>query len=110
MNKTYMQEAIQLAQQGMNANQGGPFGAVVVKDGKIIARKSKKGKKFFGCSTYPECTFVSWFEPVEQKCPNCNSYMVKKYNKQKGNFLECANAECKHKIEIQSTATNENEE
>ena len=78
-------------------------------DGKIIARKSKKGKKFFGCSNYPNCDFVSWFEPVEQRCPECNTYMVKKYNKQKGNYLECTNAECKHKIDIPSGDNKEDE-
>ena len=65
--------------------------------GDILARKSKKGKKFFGCSTYPQCDFVSWFEPVAEKCPTCNSYMVKKFNKTKGEFIECANSECKYK-------------
>jgi len=65
--------------------------------GAILARKSKKGKKFFGCSKYPECDFVSWFEPVDEKCPKCNSLMVKKFNKAKGAYHECTNAECKHK-------------
>lgn len=66
--------------------------------GKILLRKSKKGRKFFGCSNYPECTFVSWFEPVETKCPQCGNFMVKKYSKSKGDYIECSNKECKHKI------------
>ncbi len=65
---------------------------------KIVERKSKKGKKFYGCSNYPNCDFVSWFEPVEKTCDKCGSYMVKKYSKAKGNYLECANASCKNKI------------
>lgn len=65
--------------------------------GKVLIRKSKKGRKFFGCSNYPQCDFVSWFEPVTQKCGKCGSYMVKKYSKAKGAFLECTNTECKHK-------------
>ena len=76
-------------------------------NGKIIARKSKKGKKFFGCGNYPNCDFVSWFEPVAEKCPKCGTYMVKKYNKQKGNYIECSNTECKHKIEIENASTND---
>ena len=36
--------------------------------GKILERRSKKGTKFYGCSNYPECDFVSWFEPTEIKC------------------------------------------
>lgn len=65
--------------------------------GKVLVKKSRKGRKFFGCSNYPECKFVSWFEPVKEKCPKCGSFMMKKYNKTKGEFLECSNAECKHK-------------
>lgn len=66
-------------------------------DGKVLVRKSKKGRKFFGCSNYPNCDFVSWFEPVEDKCPKCKSFMFKKFNKTKGTFYECSNIECKHK-------------
>ncbi|MBC2578932.1 type I DNA topoisomerase [Clostridium sp. DJ247] len=65
-------------------------------DGKVLVKRSKKGRKFFGCSNYPQCDFVSWFEPVEEKCTVCNSYMMKKYSKTKGNYLQCANTECKH--------------
>lgn len=66
--------------------------------GKVLAKKSKKGKKFYGCSNYPNCDFVSWFEPVADKCPECGSVMVKKYTKSKGSFIECTNVNCKHKI------------
>ena len=66
----------------------------------IVAKKSKKGKKFFGCSGYPECTFVSWYEPVKEKCPKCNSYMVLKYSKSKGKYIQCSNSECDYKEEV----------
>ena len=66
--------------------------------GKVLLRKSKKGKKFYGCSNYPECDFVSWFEPVDKKCPECGTYMVKKYNKTNGEYFQCSNGECKHKV------------
>jgi DNA topoisomerase-1 len=65
--------------------------------GKILERRSKKGTKFFGCSNYPECDFVSWFEPTDIKCPKCDTYMVKRYSKTKGDFMECSNKECKYK-------------
>ncbi len=76
---------------------------------KVVVRKSKKGKKFFGCSNYPNCNFVSWFEPVDQKCPECGTFMVKKYNKQKGNYIECTNSECKNKIDTPSTENKDSE-
>ena len=69
---------------------------------KILAKKSKKGKKFFGCSAYPSCDFVSWYEPLKDKCTKCNSYTVLRYNKTKGNYIQCANDECKNIIPIKA--------
>lgn len=70
--------------------------------GDILVKRSKKGNKFYGCSNYPECNFVSWSEPTNEKCPKCGEFMVKKYSKAKGNYLECSNKECKEKVEIKS--------
>ncbi|MBO6215999.1 MAG: type I DNA topoisomerase [Lachnospiraceae bacterium] len=55
----------------------------------IVARKTKKGRRFYGCEDYPDCDFMSWARPVSKKCPNCGGYMV-----QKGNKLSCADAAC----------------
>ncbi|MDF2882666.1 MAG: topoisomerase [Clostridiaceae bacterium] len=74
--------------------------------GKIQVKRSKKGRKFYGCSNYPKCDFVSWFEPSDKKCPQCGSYMVKKFNKTKGDFYECSNHECKHR-EYSTESNNE---
>jgi DNA topoisomerase-1 len=63
-------------------------------DGDIIERRSKRGKTFYGCSNYPRCDFVSWNKPVNQVCAACgNNYLLEKYSKAKGNFLQCP--ECK---------------
>jgi DNA topoisomerase-1 len=64
--------------------------------GELIARKTKKGRKFYGCNKYPECSFVTWDEPVAEKCPECGSLMVKKYTK-KGNEYKCINDDCGYK-------------
>ncbi len=61
--------------------------------GEIIQRKSKYGKIFYGCSKYPDCDFVSWNEPVKEKCPDCGAYLVKKITK-KESKLVCSNNEC----------------
>ena len=62
--------------------------------GDVIQRRSKRGKTFYGCSSYPNCDFVSWDKPVNRACPSCgHAYVVEKYNKAKGNFLLCP--ECK---------------
>jgi DNA topoisomerase-1 len=65
------------------------------KDGDLIERKTKKGKRtFYGCSRYPECDFASWDRPVAQPCLTCgNAYIVAKYSQAKGEYLICP--ECK---------------
>jgi len=66
-------------------------------EGDISERRSKKGKTFFGCTRYPECDFVAWAKPVDEKCPECSSpYMVEKFLKA-GPVLQCPNGECKFK-------------
>jgi ssDNA-binding Zn-finger/Zn-ribbon topoisomerase 1 len=68
-------------------------------EGEIIERRSKKGKTFYGCNRYPDCTFVAWGKPVSEKCPECGSpYMVEKWLKA-GAVWQCPNPECKHKVE-----------
>jgi DNA topoisomerase-1 len=68
-------------------------------EGEIIERRSKKGKTFYGCNRYPDCTFVAWGKPVPEKCSECGSpYMVEKWLKA-GAVWQCPNPECKHKVE-----------
>ena len=52
-------------------------------DGKIIERKTRKGKVFYGCSNYPKCKFASWDKPVPGSCPECGNYLVEKNGKVK---------------------------
>ena len=71
-------------------------------EGEVLARKALKSKKvFYGCTRYPDCDFISNSKPRETKCEMCgNSYMLEKYSKKKGEYLECP--ECKHKVELES--------
>ena len=55
----------------------------------IVLRKTKKGRKYYGCIDNPECDFMSWQRPSEKKCPNCGGYML-----EKGNKLVCADEQC----------------
>ncbi|MDY5845646.1 MAG: type I DNA topoisomerase [Bariatricus sp.] len=55
----------------------------------IVLRKTKKGRKYFGCENNPECDFMSWQKPSTEKCPKCGSYMV-----EKGNKLVCGDEHC----------------
>lgn len=50
-----------------------PTGGVCPKCGKkVLQKKSKKGKKYFGCEDNPTCDFMTWDTPVSDKCPKCN--------------------------------------
>ena len=62
-------------------------------NGELIIRKTKKGRKFYGCSNYPKCDFVTWDEPVKEKCPKCGGILLKKYKGKKVNY-KCINEEC----------------
>ena len=62
-------------------------------EGELIARKTKKGRKFFGCNKYPQCDFVSWDEPVKELCEKCGKNMMKKSSK-KGVVYKCLDENC----------------
>lgn len=47
-------------------------------DGKIIERKSKRGKIFYGCNHFPKCKTAYWDKPIGEKCPNCGELLVEK--------------------------------
>lgn len=55
----------------------------------LVLRKTKKGRKYYGCEDNPECDFMSWARPVTEKCPQCGGYMVIK-----GNKIACADTQC----------------
>ena len=59
-------------------------------DGKIIEKKTKRGKVFYGCNNYPKCDFASWDKPVK-KCPKCGEIMVEKKN----GLIQCSACEYK---------------
>ena len=46
--------------------------------GEMLAKKSKKGRGFYGCGNYPNCDFMTWDKPMPDKCPKCGSYLFKK--------------------------------
>jgi DNA topoisomerase-1 len=60
----------------------------------IVVRKSKRGRKFYGCSNYPECDFVSWDMPIKDPCPKCGALMTEKSSRANGKTVQCTNKEC----------------
>ncbi|AGA70020.1 DNA topoisomerase I [Desulfitobacterium dichloroeliminans LMG P-21439] len=69
----------------------------------LVIRRSKKGRKFYGCSTYPECEFVSWELPASEPCPKCGGLMVVKTSKQ-GKRYACTNTECRYDKQVEEQA------
>ena len=66
------------------------IGVACPKCGKdIVLRKTKKGRKYYGCENNPDCDFMSWQKPSKEKCPKCGGIMV-----EKGNMLLCINEAC----------------
>ncbi len=74
--------------------------------GELIERKSRYGKIFYGCNKYPDCTFVTWSEPVDEKCPKCKSILVKNITK-KFNRLKCSKKECDYTRNLEDTETSD---
>lgn len=69
--------------------------------GKLLERISRKGRKFYGCEGFPECQFVSWDLPVNEKCPQCGGRMVQKKGRKGELFHQCVNEQCRNRIRIQ---------
>lgn len=66
--------------------------------GHVIERKSKKGKIFYGCDTFPTCDYVSWDKPIDRKCPSCESTLVEKKLK-KGIQVQCTSCDFKEAVQ-----------
>ena len=58
--------------------------------GDVVKRRGRNGRTFYGCSKYPNCDYVSWSQPVSEKCPNCGEIMQRK-----GKMITCP--QCGHK-------------
>ncbi len=55
----------------------------------LVIRKTKKGRRYYGCISYPDCDFMSWQKPSAERCPDCGGAMV-----EKGNKLVCMDEQC----------------
>lgn len=57
--------------------------------GEVVLRKTKKGRRYFGCENNPECDFMSWQKPSDKRCPRCNNLLL-----EKGSKLVCMDQQC----------------
>ncbi|MCX7913051.1 MAG: type I DNA topoisomerase [Thermodesulfovibrionales bacterium] len=70
--------------------------------GEIIQRKTKRGKFFWSCSNYPECTFASWYRPISQACPKCGvGLLCEKIDKHGKTIHFCSSKDCDYSEEVQ---------
>jgi len=71
--------------------------------GRIVERKSRRGKTFFGCNRYPDCDFVTWYRPLSEKCPSCGKpYLLEKTTKREGVTHFCDGEGCHYKKAVNS--------
>lgn len=63
--------------------------------GEIIPRRSKRGRRFFGCSSYPDCDFVAWDQPIDERCPTCGNILVKTVR----GLVKCSDKTCRWRKE-----------
>ncbi len=62
----------------------------------VVIKKTKKGRRYFGCESNPECDFMSWQKPSTEKCPKCGNYMV-----EKGKKLLCVDEQCGYSMNLE---------
>ena len=62
----------------------------------VVIRKTKKGRRYYGCENYPDCDFMSWAKPTNEICPNCAEHLV-----EKGNKLVCSGEKCGHNVNLE---------
>jgi DNA topoisomerase-1 len=68
-------------------------------DGQVVEKVTRRGKRFYGCSKYPNCDFAAWDKPVATVCPACqNPYVLEKTSTRRGVYLKCP--ECKEEISL----------
>jgi DNA topoisomerase I len=73
---------------------------------KIVERRSRRGKTFYGCAAYPDCDFVLWRRPVNKACPECEQpYLVERTTKRHGAQLMCDNENCEHVESVEQPET-----
>jgi DNA topoisomerase-1 len=69
--------------------------------GELLEKTSKRGKVFFGCNRYPECSFATWDKPVARDCPACGArFLVERNTKKQGTLHMCLTPDCGFKEQV----------
>ncbi|HEY5647897.1 MAG TPA: DNA topoisomerase, partial [Nitrospiria bacterium] len=63
--------------------------------GGLVEKRTRRGKLFYACDQYPNCTYAIWNRPVPKPCPDCKApFLVQKYDKKRGARIACLTKEC----------------
>ena len=63
--------------------------------GEVVLKRTRKGRRYYGCENNPACTFMSWSMPVEKSCPKCGHYMIRK-----GSKIVCSDPSCGYSEDV----------
>ncbi len=74
--------------------------------GKVLFKKTRRGKRYLGCENNPTCGFMTWDMPAKEDCPKCGNFLVKKYSGKKVQ-LKCSNENCDFTKEAARTESQE---
>ncbi len=76
--------------------------------GVLLQRKSRYGKLFYSCSTYPTCKYAVWNEPINEPCPKCHwPILTLKTTKRRGTEKVCPQKECGYAVQVESADSEE---
>lgn len=73
--------------------------------GGVVERRSKKGRIFFGCEKWPDCDFITWDKPTDEKCPQCGKSLFKG----SGSTISCLDENCGYKVKTTRKKKNDDE-
>jgi DNA topoisomerase I len=79
-------------------------------NGKMLEKKSKRGRLFYGCSSYPDCNLTTWARPSGELCPECGAPLIWHSTKKLGNYIKCSGKGCKYKTIPEGVENDEQEE
>jgi len=76
--------------------------------GRVQIKKTRKGRKYYGCEHNPECAFMTWSRPTGETCPECGGYLVEKGTKNRK--VVCSNVQCGYSKELPETEDEDRQE
>ena len=66
--------------------------------GRIVERRTRRGRTFYGCENYPDCDYNTWDQPLQEKCEKCGSFLLKHHYKNGRGLTYCSNDDCESRV------------